>query len=41
MRLLVVEDDRMLSELIRRALIEDGFAVDVASDGNRRRRWRS
>jgi two-component system, OmpR family, response regulator len=31
--LLVVEDDRMLSELIRRALIEDGFAVDVASDG--------
>ena len=30
---MVVEDDRMLSELIRRALIEDGFAVDVASDG--------
>ena len=33
MKVLVVEDDRMLSELIRRALIEDGFAVDVASDG--------
>jgi two-component system, OmpR family, response regulator len=33
MKLLVVEDDRMLSELIRRALVEDGFAVDVASDG--------
>jgi hypothetical protein len=33
MKLLVVEDDRMLSELIRRALIEDGFAVDMASDG--------
>jgi DNA-binding response OmpR family regulator len=33
MKLLVVEDDRMLLELIRRALIEDGFAVDVASDG--------
>jgi two-component system OmpR family response regulator len=33
MKLLVVEDDRMLSELIRRALIEDGFVVDVASDG--------
>src|SRR5918993_4181598 len=33
MKLLVVEDDRMLSELIRRALIEDGFAVDVAFDG--------
>jgi two-component system, OmpR family, response regulator len=33
MKLLVVEDDRMLSELIRRALVEDGFAVDVAGDG--------
>ena len=33
MKLLVVEDDRMLLELIRRALNEDGFAVDVASDG--------
>jgi two-component system, OmpR family, response regulator len=32
MKLLVVEDDRMLLELIRRALTEDGFAVDVASD---------
>jgi DNA-binding response OmpR family regulator len=33
MKLLVVEDDRMLLELIRRALTEDGFAVDVACDG--------
>jgi two-component system, OmpR family, response regulator len=33
MKLLVVEDDRMLLELVRRALTEDGFAVDVASDG--------
>ena len=33
MKLLVVEDDRMLLELIRRALIEDGFTVDVAPDG--------
>jgi len=33
MKLLVVEDDRMLSELIRRALVEDGFTVDVAPDG--------
>ena len=33
MKLLVVEDDRMLSELVRRALVEDGFAVDVAFDG--------
>ena len=33
MKLLVVEDDRMLSELIRRALVEEGYAVDVALDG--------
>jgi len=33
MKLLVVEDDRMLLELVRRALMEDGFTVDVASDG--------
>ena len=32
MKLLVVEDDRMLSELVRRALVEDGFTVDVAAD---------
>jgi DNA-binding response OmpR family regulator len=32
MKLLVVEDDRMLSALIRRALAEDGFTVDVAAD---------
>jgi DNA-binding response OmpR family regulator len=32
MKLLVVEDDRMLLELIRRALTEDGFTVDVAVD---------
>ena len=29
MKLLVVEDDRMLSQLIRRALIEDGFTVET------------
>jgi DNA-binding response OmpR family regulator len=33
MKLLVVEDDRMLSELVRRSLVEAGFTVDVASDG--------
>src|SRR5688572_13113280 len=33
MKLLVVEDDRMLSELVRRALVEEGYTVDVASDG--------
>ena len=32
MKLLVVEDDRMLSALIRRALVEDGFSVDMAGD---------
>jgi DNA-binding response OmpR family regulator len=30
MRLLVVEDDRALSGVLRRALIEEGYAVDVA-----------
>ena len=32
-KLLVVEDDRMFAELIRRGLKEEGHAVDVASDG--------
>ena len=32
MKLLAVEDDRMLSELIWRALKEDGFTVEVAPD---------
>jgi DNA-binding response OmpR family regulator len=30
MRLLVVEDDRALATVLRRALIEEGYAVDVA-----------
>jgi len=33
MKLLIVEDDRMLSELVRRALVEEGHTVDVAADG--------
>ena len=33
MKLLVVEDDRMLSELVRRALVEEGYTVDIAGDG--------
>lgn len=33
MRILVVEDDRRLAELLRRGLSGDGFAVDVAPDG--------
>ena len=32
-KLLVVDDDRMFAELIRRGLREEGHAVDVASDG--------
>ena len=33
MKLLIVEDDRMLSALVRRALVEEGHTVDVAADG--------
>jgi two-component system OmpR family response regulator len=33
MRVLVVEDDRRMSNLLRRALEEEGHAVDVANDG--------
>ena len=32
-KLLVVDDDRMFAELIRRGLREEGHAVDVANDG--------
>ncbi|GGV19467.1 DNA-binding response regulator [Kitasatospora herbaricolor] len=33
MRILVVEDDRRLAELLRRGLVGEGFAVDLAHDG--------
>jgi two-component system OmpR family response regulator len=33
MRLLLVEDDDRMAVLLRRALEEDGYAVDVTSDG--------
>ncbi|OAR22139.1 DNA-binding response regulator [Streptomyces sp. ERV7] len=33
MRILLVEDDERLAELLRRGLSGDGFAVDVAHDG--------
>ena len=33
MRILVVEDERKLADFIRRALREDGHAVDVSHDG--------
>ena len=37
LKLLVVEDDRMFAELIRRGLKEEGYAVDVASDATQGR----
>ncbi len=33
MRVLVIEDERDLAHLIRRGLTEEGYAVDVAYDG--------
>lgn len=33
MRILIVEDERRLSNIIKKGLIEDGFAVDQAFDG--------
>jgi DNA-binding response OmpR family regulator len=34
MRVLVVEDDRRLAQLLTRGLLAEGFAVDVAHDGH-------
>ena len=34
MRVLVVEDDPAMADVLSRGLTEDGFAVDVATDGN-------
>ncbi len=33
MRILLVEDERRLSNVIKKGLVEDGFAVDTAFDG--------
>ena len=33
MRILVVEDDQRLAELLRRGLVAEGYAVDVAHEG--------
>ena len=33
MRILVVEDDSVLADIVRRGLVEAGYAVDVACDG--------
>jgi two-component system copper resistance phosphate regulon response regulator CusR len=34
MRILVIEDDRKIASFVERGLREDGYAVDVAHDGN-------
>ena len=33
MRILLIEDDKRMSEIISRGLKESGFAVDIARDG--------
>ena len=33
MRILVIEDEKRLSDNIKKGLTEEGFAVDVAYDG--------
>jgi two-component system OmpR family response regulator len=33
MRLLVVEDDQKMADLLQRALVRDGYAVDVVGNG--------
>ena len=33
MRVLIIEDERKLSNIVRKGLIEEGFAVDQAFDG--------
>src|ERR1019366_10789128 len=37
MRILIAEDDRQISALIRRVLGEDGYAIDVANNGEEAR----
>jgi DNA-binding response OmpR family regulator len=39
MRLLVVEDDPRLSDVLRRGLTEQGHVVDVAGDGEEGQQW--
>jgi len=39
MRLLIVEDDRRLSDVLRRGLTEQGHAVDAAFDGAEGEQW--
>ncbi len=37
MRVLVAEDDARMSSMLRRGLVEDGYSVDVATDGQQAR----
>ena len=39
MRILVVEDEARLATLLRRGLVEEGYAVDVAADGEEALSW--
>lgn len=39
MRLLIVEDDHRLSDVLRRGLAENGHVVDIASDGAEGEAW--
>lgn len=33
MRILIIEDERRLANVVKKGLVEDGFAVDIAYDG--------
>jgi heavy metal response regulator len=39
MRVLVVEDERRIADFVRRGLTEEGYAVDVAVDGEEALAW--
>src|SRR3989304_9486814 len=39
MRVLVVEDERRIADFIRKGLSEQGYAVDVAADGEEALDW--
>ena len=34
MRILIIEDEKKIASLIKRGLKEEGYAADIASDGN-------
>lgn len=38
MRILVIEDDRLVADLMRQVLMDDGYAVDVALEGHEGKR---